>query len=121
MSRYLVHSNEYNPNKKVVLFPAFVPSKKTHRTSVYWSSNVSENEMWAIAATYVAPARGPIAGRADLNSLAVYQESAMFVTLTGMPHARHADIAGWDSDRRKARLQAMKLADASALVMQASD
>lgn len=83
--------------------------------SVYWTSGIPEEEAWNIGNTHVAPSRGPILGRADFNSLAVYR-AQMAIELTKIPHPRHADIVHWDQDRKKARLQAQKLADASTFV-----
>jgi hypothetical protein len=39
------------------------------------------------------------------------------IILISKPHPRHADIVGWDTDRRKHRLQAEKLADDATLVL----
>jgi len=111
MSRYLVDRDEI----RRVHFASFMPPTKNPRTSVYWISGISEEEIWNIGNTHVAPTRGPILGRADFNSLAVYQ-AGLAVDLTEIPHPRHADIIHWDQDRKKARLQAMKLADAATLV-----
>jgi len=85
---------------------------------VYWTSSLSEEDIWDIGAQHVAPMRGPIDGRADLNSLVPYSEGSLTVELTGRPHPRHAEIVGWSEDRKKARLQAEKLADEATLVIQ---
>lgn len=79
---------------------------------------MADPEIWAIGEKFVAPRRGSIHGRADVNSLVVYQIPGFAVELTGKPHPRHADIIGWDSDRKKARLQAEKLADEASLILQ---
>ena len=91
---------------------------RTLRESVYWTSNIPEGDIWAIGVQFVTPRRGPIHGRADVNSLVVYQMPGFAVDLTGKPHPRHADIVGWDADRKKARLQAQKLADEATLILQ---
>ena len=64
----------------------------------------------------MANSRGPLHGRGDINSLIIAQEAGLGIELTGEPHARHADIVGWGTDRAKARLQATKLADKAKLI-----
>jgi hypothetical protein len=115
LSRYLTRDNEYSTSKRIVRFPAFLPPK-TRRHSVYWTSGLHEEEIWNIGLLHVAPKRGPIDGRADLNSLIPYREG-LAVELTAVPHPRHADIFGWSEDRKKTRLRAQKLADEAMLVI----
>ena len=112
MARYLTHRGEFKGG--IVRYSAFDPPKSL-RKSVYWIAQIPEEEIWVIGDKHVAPARGPILGRADFNSLAVYQNN-LSIDLTGKPHPRHADIIGWSEDRKKARHEAQKLADASTLV-----
>lgn len=86
------------------------------RLSVYWTTGVSEEEIWQICATHVAPLFGKVpVARADINSLHVYAEE-LTVNVTAVPHPRHADILGWSVDSTKRRLQAIKLASLAACV-----
>ena len=62
--------------------------------------------------TVVAPVLGTIFGRADLNSLVVYQ-NGLSVNPTPVSHARHADVIGWDLASTETRLIAIKLAAAA--------
>jgi len=120
MSPYLTDRNEYNRHKKIVRFSAFMPPKSL-RKSVYWTTGLAETEIWGIGDDFVAPSRGPIRGRADFNSyLMSINIRQLAIELTRSPHPRHADIIGWDDDRRKRRLQAEKLADDAVLVMRTS-
>lgn len=120
MSPYLTQGSEYNVHKKIVRFSAFMPPKSL-RKSVYWTGGISEAEIWSIGDSFVAPSRGPIYGRADFNSYSMSTNiRELAIELTRKPHPRHADIVGWDDDRRKRRLQAEKLADESVLVMKIS-
>jgi hypothetical protein len=113
MSRYLTHRDEFPRN--IIRHSAFMPPIRNPRTSVYWISGIADEEVWNIGNTHVAPKRGPILGRADFNSLTVYQ-TGLAIDLTRIPHPRHADIIHWDQDRKKAKLQAMKLADAAIFI-----
>ena len=113
LARFLTQRDQFRNG--IVRHTAFSPPR-SQRLSVYWISNIPESEIWSIGDAYVAPARGPILGRADLNSQIVF-ENNLAVDVTGEPHPRHTDIINWDADRRKARLQATKLADRSTLVI----
>lgn len=91
---------------------------KSLRKSVYWTTGLPDADIWSLGDLYVAPSRGPIHGRADFNSfLLTTSIPGLAIDLTGVPHPRHADIVGWDVDRRRRRLQAEKLADGAILVM----
>src|SRR6266446_5875356 len=114
---YLFHSNEFNSKKKIVLFPAFFPSLKKRRKSVYWTSRLADYFVWSIGERHVVPFRGPIKGRADLPTSFVYAIPGLAIKLTSKPHPRHADILGWHTDRRMIRLQAEKLADDASLML----
>jgi hypothetical protein len=46
----------------------------------------------------------------------IYDDLPLKVKLTSKPHPRHANIVGWSGDRKKDRLNAVKLADKSKLV-----
>jgi len=76
-----------------------------------------ERFIWSIAARYVVPKRGPTKGRANLSSAFIYAISALSVDLNSKPHPRHANIVGWPTDRKEARLCAEKLADDATLVL----
>ena len=113
LSRYISDAGQIRNSDNTVRHNAFMPSK-TARLSVYWISGLQEKTIWHIGDTYVAPNRGRIVARAELNSLVVYEDQ-LSVEVTGTPHPRHADIIGWDLSSDKRRLQAMKLANSAAL------
>lgn len=115
LSRFLTDRAQYSSAKGVVKHTAFHPPKDG-RLSVYCVAATSDAEIWDIGDTHVAPQRGPILGRADFNSLVAYA-NRLSVDVTGVPHPKHADVIGWDAERQKNRLQAVKLADESQLVM----
>lgn len=114
ISRFLTHRNQFN--SRSVRSTAYYPPKDG-RLSVYWTTELSESRVWNLGARFVAPARGVIHGRGDVNSLVVCNDAALTVERTASPHFRHVEICGWDRDTAKARLQALKIADKSILVM----
>lgn len=115
LSRYIVERNHIRTSNQTVRHHAFIPPSHG-RLSVFRTTGLAESDVWQLGNEYVAPARGkPLLARADLNSLTVYEED-LTVVATLTPHPRHADITGWDMSTRT-RLQAMKLAAASKLIM----
>ena len=114
---YLFHSNQFSAKKKIVLWPAFSPSPKNQSKSVYWTSRLIGYFVWSIGQRHVAPFRGPLKGRADLETSSIYATPGLAIKLTSKPHPRHADIVGWDKDRRAMRLQAEKLADEATFLL----
>lgn len=119
ISRFLTDRKQYSPTKNVVRHTAFMPPK-TLRHSVYWTTDVSDGEIWAIGDQFVAPHRGAILGRADVNSLVIYYVVGLKIDLDGQPHPKHANIIGWDADEKKIRHQAEKLADKATLILRAA-
>ena len=117
VSRYLTDKEEYSRTRKIVRHSAFMPPTKIPRKSVYWTSSLPEAEIWSIGDEYVAPQRGAILARGDLNSYQALRNTNLAIELTGKPHPRHADIVGFHTDRQKARLQAVKLAEQAELVV----
>ena len=113
MTRFISDPGQIRNSDNTVKHNAFMPPK-TRRLSVYWISGVQDATIWSIGDAHVAPTRGPIIDRADLNSLAVYAEE-LSVDVTGTPHTRHADIVGWDMTSTKLRLQAVKLSSSATL------
>lgn len=89
---------------------AFQPPK-TGLLSIYHTQGLDHAAIWELGDTFVAPRRGPITVRADLNSLAVYAVD-LRVDIDGVPHARHGNVVGWDFSTAD-RLRAQKLAEAA--------
>lgn len=114
LTRYITDPGHIRNSDNSVRHNVFTPPKKTARLSVYWISDLQDAAIWDIGNIHVAPARGPIMARADLNSLIAY-EVELSVEVTGTPHPRHADIVGWDVGSTRARLQAVKLANSATL------
>jgi hypothetical protein len=94
----------------------FVPPKSL-RYSAYWTSSLGEADVWTILGENVASKRPePLLGRADFNSIAVY-EAGLRVEPDGVPHPRHVNIIDWKPDSEAARLQRQKLAAASRFIV----
>jgi hypothetical protein len=113
LTRYISNSSQIRNSDNTIKHNAFMPPK-SGRLSVYWISGLQEATVWDIGNDHVAPIRGQIIARADVNSLAAY-ENQLSVVVTGLPHARHADIVGWNLNSTQPRLQAIKLAKAATL------
>jgi hypothetical protein len=116
LSRYIFQRNRIRSSDSTVRHTAFEPPP-TGRLSVYWTTNLSNPDVWHLCQQYVEPAVGkPAIARADFNSLHVYAEE-LAVDLDGVPHERHANVIGWNlAEPTKTRLQAIKLASVAMLV-----
>ena len=114
LARYLTQRSQYRPSDNTVKHTVFMPPASA-RLSVYCIDDLSEAEICTIGRDYVAaPMQKTLLGRADLNSLRVY-ENKLRIDPTQVPHLRHADIVGWDMAGTETRLIAMKLASAAFL------
>src|SRR3970040_2456153 len=116
LCRYISSQSRIRRSNNTVRHTAFEPPP-TGRLSVYWTTGLNNLAIWQICQQHVEPELGrPAIARADLNSVAVYAEG-LTVDVNGVPHARHANIVGWDlADGTKTRLQAMKLASVGTLM-----
>lgn len=113
LTRYVSDRRQIRSSDGTVKHTAFMPPKNG-RLSVYWITGLPETEVWRLGETYVVPHRGPMIGRADLNSLRVYEQN-LRVEVIPVPHERHAEILGWNLASTEFRLQAAKLAAAATL------
>lgn len=112
LTRFVFDSGHLRSGAPRIKFNAFMPPD-SGRLSVYWISGLAEPEIWNICATHVTPVKGkPVRLRGDFNSLQVYA-SQLRVEVDGIPHARHANIVGWDIESTKRRLQALKLSESA--------
>lgn len=116
VSRFLTHKNQYSTQKQIVRPSAFFPPRD-FRLSAYWTTSLSEARVWGLGNRFVAPHRGPIHGRGDVNSLVICNHAALTIERSINPHFRHVEICNWDVDSARARLQAVKLANSAQLVL----
>ena len=98
---------------------AFMPpvNKGITEISVYRTQGCSENEIWAIGQRYVAdPGNRTLYARGDIPVKAVHH-FGLGVESDPTPHARHANITKFPSDKSLAKLRAMELAKQAVLVI----
>lgn len=105
---------------------AFLPHRKSIDVSVFRISGLndsealSKNEVWEIGREYVQTAERPIKARADLSAAIVYENNLEIVP--DEPPQKHANITPFPAensptDRKARRAIAIKLANASKLVI----
>ncbi|MBT3881530.1 MAG: hypothetical protein HOF76_21115 [Candidatus Scalindua sp.] len=88
---------------------AFLPNPKNGETSVFRISGITDNEIWAIGDSKVAPKQNrPILGRADINASIVL--SNYLEIIPSEPPERHADITGWPEEKSEQKQIALELA-----------
>ncbi len=97
VSRFLL-KDDLRPDRETIKHSAFMPPSSNPELSVFRVSDLSDQQIWALAAEKVEPARGHIIGRGDLL---VSQVVAMKLTVSPDIDlvSRHANIAGWPADR----------------------
>ena len=100
-----------------VSFAAFMPSPRTHDTSVYRIRDCSERRIWLLGDLFVARKRKDnkmVLARADLTSQSVLKER-LEVRPDPSPHPRHANITTWPTDKPQQKIKALALAQSAEL------
>lgn len=115
VSRFIFSKRHFNSQTDRVKYEVFKPPGNL-RLSVYIINEISDRDIWQIRDDYVAPLRGPILARADLESEAV-KERALRIEPIKHPHPRHAEIVDWPPEKQKRLAIAKELADVSNLVL----
>ncbi len=83
-------------------------------TSVFYISNLSDNEIWNIGDCEVAQKRGlPLLGRADILAFHVLNKKLKLIPDNCPP--RHANIVNWPTEKSEQKLIAIELAESSQL------
>lgn len=94
----------------------FLPNPKHgNTTSVYRTSELTDEEIWDIGQKFVVDQtsdKKPIIGRADLSSNAILDSKLQIVPVP-TPHERHADLMGWPKERAVTLSIAQELASQS--------
>jgi hypothetical protein len=106
VSRFLLRG-DIRPNGDVK-YAAFLPPSNL-RLSVFRIDNLAEQQIWALAAEKVEPARGPVIGRGNLL-VSQITECKLGVTPDEDSASRHADIVNWPEDRALRGTIALELA-----------
>lgn len=115
LSRYLPRKKSVvSLANKRVKYSAFLPNSNG-RTSVYRTEALSEDEIWQLAATFVAPEIGDVAARGDVSS-EVLPSLGLSLDPDGVPHPRHANIIGWPGAKEAQKVKALVLESAAHFV-----
>ena len=127
LTRFIRYSSHFSVVTDRVKPDAFLPHRKRIDVSVFRiselndSEKLSENEVWQIGWEYVQTEERTIKGRADLSAAVVYENNLEVVP--DEPPQRHANITPFPAensptDKKARRAIAIKLANASKLVVQ---
>ena len=109
LSRFIFQTNWYRTSNQSVRHTAFMPNPKNGETSVYRTSEITDEEIWNIGNREVSVKRGkPILGRADIIAGVVISRD-LEINPSESPE-RHANITGWPDEPSKRRLIALELA-----------
>lgn len=107
VSRFLL-KGDMRPDGKTIKYSAFMPPPNL-RLSVFLVSNLSDQQIWALAVEKVEPARGPVIGRGNLSVSQVVARR-LNVSPDVDPTSRHANIVDWPEDRDERATIAKELA-----------
>jgi hypothetical protein len=77
---------------------AFLPPASNLQLSVFRIYNLSEDQIWALAAEKVEPSRGFVLGRGNLSEAQI-NDNMLIVKRDEDSSSRHADIVAWPNDR----------------------
>ena len=107
LARFIFQSGHFSLTE--VKYAAFMPWPNP-KASVSRVSGLSEREVWKLGEDHVASsARPSIKARGSIRVQEVL-DVRLQVEPDPKPHYRHANIAGWDPERSKQKLQAIELA-----------
>lgn len=126
LTRFIRYSSHFSVVTNRVKPDAFLPHRKSIDVSVFRisglndSEELSKNEVWEIGREYVETAERPIKARTDLLAAVVYENNLEIVP--DEPPQKHANITPFPAensptDRKARRAIAIKLANASKLVI----
>lgn len=110
IARHCRHSSCVRRGLKRGAFHAFLPDTDME-LSVVRSSGITDADVHAIGVVHVAR---DLKGHASMLAQ-IYRDRGLSFHADGEPHARHANVIGWDADHKRNRITAVFLADASTL------
>ena len=113
LSRFILSKSHFSREKQRVKYGAFMPSSNGE-TSVFRTSNLTNNQIWNLGDTHVAQERRmQLLGRGDIQASAVF-EKGLKIAADNNPQ-RHANIKGWPGEKSERLLIATELAVNAAL------
>jgi hypothetical protein len=121
LSRFIRSRGHYSPEnnrvKHSALLPMFNDQTQRYETSVFYTDNLTENEIWQLGKTHIDnPA---VKARGDFND-AVATGNNLQVDFNNTP-ARHADIINWPDKKDEQKLVALKIAPKCSLKIMPAD
>ena len=115
-TRYLHQDGHFAASSGRVKPRAFHPPREDHKTSVFRIAGLSERNVWQLADIYVTPAvKRTILARADV--MVSHVRSVGLQVEPDEPPPRHANIAGWASEKDRWMSQAQELATLAILCL----
>jgi hypothetical protein len=117
VSRFIFSSSHYSSTKKVVKYPAFIPSS-AGEASILRIDNLSEEQIQKIDAEFISGRRGKKSlARAEVFISDIYKVGLIVSADIENTHPRHANIKGFASEKSFQKQQALELANKSHLVL----
>jgi len=115
ISRFVVYERWFNAQLLYIKAAAFLPDRD-RVTSIFRTTNVSEEDIWQIGTTVAATRQGgSLHARGDLPASDI--RSANLDVTAAEPPARHGLITGWSQEKDGQKYVAVQLAAAAKLII----
>src|SRR5437867_2482630 len=113
-TRHLYQASHFVASKVRVKPHAFHPSRQDHKTSVFRITGLTEKKIWLLGDIHVAAiVNRKILARAEVS--VAHVQSLELRVEQDEPPRRHANIAGWASEKDRLMSQAQELAELATL------
>ena len=114
LTRFIFSKKHFSIENRTVKYGAFLPPPNSADLSVFFTSSLTNNEVWQIGREYVQTEERKLKARADLSVENVYAINLKVIPDT-QPHELHANITPFPLDKRERTALARKLAVVSRL------
>ena len=115
LSRFLFSKTRYSREKMRVRHSAFMPEPRSLETSVFRTTGLRPEQVWAIGSSVAQPVGHKLHGRAEVLAH-VPRRLGLDVRPDNQPE-RHAAIVGWPAEKDGQQLLAIQLAAEAVLFL----
>lgn len=115
-TRFLLQRSHFSAERVRVKPRTFEPARRDHKTSIFRIQALSERRIWALGQKFVGDLHEKdVLARADISVAQI--ASAGLTVEAAEPPPRHANIAGWPTEKDAWKSQAQELAALATLRM----
>ena len=116
IARYILSKRHFNTAKRAVKYAAYLPAHNGE-TSVYRTSGLTEEEIWAIGQEKVSkPSGRSLHARGDTSASVILKTGLAIIPET-TPHPLHANIVNWPLEKDEQKMLALEIANEATLTL----